>query len=327
MRFLFITCFVSQLAAAQFAPPQGQVGSTAMYQDSSAFVAWATSAKITRGLQNISSTSSGYATVGDSTSSLGIADGTVVSLGDGGSAICSFQHELYDGPGYDFAVFENSFDGNYLELGFVEVSSDGINFFRFPATSNTEDTTQTGAFGDTDAKKINNLAGKYIAKYGTPFDLSEMQGFSGLDINHITQIKIIDVVGSITIPYATYDKNNNKVNDPWPTPYASCGFDLDAVGAIHQQTVNSIQSFLNKETVSLYPNPAKDKLFIDLNTTVKNPVAIFIADISGNILIQKEVMSSESIVNMDVSTLNTGVYFLHLTDQSTSLTKKIIISR
>ena len=221
MRYLFLCCFISQLAVAQFAPPQGQPGSTAMYKDSSAFVAWATSSKIIRGLQNISNPSSGYATVGDSTSPIGIADGTVVSLGDSGIAICSFQNEIYNGPGYDFAVFENSFDGNYLELGFVEVSSDGVNFFRFPTTSNTQDTAQTGPFADTDATKVNNLGGKYIAQYGTPFDLSEMQGISGLDINHIKQVKIIDVVGSITKQYATYDKNNNKVNDPWPTPYAS----------------------------------------------------------------------------------------------------------
>ena len=87
---------------AQFAPPQGQPGSTAMYKDSSAFVAWATSSKVIRGLQSIATPSLGYATVGDSTSPVGIADGTVVSLGDSGIAVCYFQNEIYDGPGYDF---------------------------------------------------------------------------------------------------------------------------------------------------------------------------------------------------------------------------------
>ena len=327
MKLVGIACFISQLALAQFAPPQGQTGSTAIYQDSSVFVAWASSCKITRGLQNISNASSGYATVGDSTSPIGIADGTIVSLGDGGSAICSFKNEIYDGPGFDFAVFENSFDGNYLELGFVEVSSDGINFFRFPATSNTEDTLQTDPFGDTDARKLNNLAGKYITQYGTPFDLSEMQHINGLDINHITQIKIIDVVGSITAPYATYDRNNNKVNDPWPTPFASCGFDLDAVGVIHQQTNNGIQAYLNKETISVYPNPAKNQLFIEIDKTINNFTQIFIADINGNIILKNELLSSESNLPMDVSELDNGVYFLQVKDNSICITKKIIISK
>ena len=70
MRFLIIACFLSQFAFAQFAPPQGQPGSTAMFKDSAAFVAWATSCKVVRGLQDISNTSLGFTTVGDSTSSL-----------------------------------------------------------------------------------------------------------------------------------------------------------------------------------------------------------------------------------------------------------------
>jgi hypothetical protein len=49
-------------------------------------------------------------------------------------------------PGYDFAIFENGFpfgSGSfYLELAFVEVSSDGKHFVRFNAISNTDTTQQ-----------------------------------------------------------------------------------------------------------------------------------------------------------------------------------------
>ena len=325
MRFLFLACFISHIAIAQFAPPQGQIGSTAMYKDSTAFTAWATSCKITRGLQDISNAASGYASVGDSSSAINMADGTVVSLGDGGYAVCKFQNEIYNGAGYDFAVFENSFDGNYLEFGFVEVSSDGINFFRFPATSNTEDTVQTGPFAYSDATKVNNLAGKYITQYGTPFDLSEMQGISGLDVNHITHVKIIDVVGSITTPYATYDKNNNKVNDPWPTPYASCGFDLDAVGVINQQTTGIAQySNLNTQ-ILVYPNPASSNVTVRLSESLHDNASISITDVNGKIIFQQNIHSSESIVNVDVSTLDNGFYFLQVKDNSNCITKKTSI--
>jgi hypothetical protein len=327
MRFLFIVCFISQVATAQFAPPQGQVGSTAMYKDSSAFVAWASGCKITRGLQDISNTSSGYATVGDSSSAINIADGNVVSLGDGGYAICTFQHELFNGTGYDFAVFENSFDGNYLEFGFVEVSSDGVNFFRFPATSNTQDTLQTGPFAYSDATKVNNLAGKYIVKYGTPYDLNEMQGISGLDINHITHVKIIDVVGSINTAYATYDKNNNKVNDPWPTAFASCGFDLDAVGVINQQTDNAIKEINDNPFISVYPNPSSYNLYVDLNKNLADKATVFITDINGNIVLQKNIESFENVVNINVAMLDNGFYFLQLKNNYMCGTKKISIAK
>jgi hypothetical protein len=327
MRFLYLVCFVSQVAIAQFAPPQGQIGSTAMHKDSTAFVAWATSCKITRGLQDISNVSSGYATVGDSSSALNISDGNVISLGDGGYAICKFQNEIYNGSGFDFAVFENSFDGNYLEFAFVEVSSDGDNFFRFPATSNTQDTLQTGAFAYSDATKTSNLAGKYITQYGTPFDLNDLQGISGLDINHITHIKIIDVVGSITTPYATYDKNNNKVNDPWPTPYPSSGFDLDAVGVINQQLNNSVKdNNNNNQFVSVYPNPAKEVVCIKVDQFDNSIINyIEILDVSGKCIIREVVNSSYCQIN--TSDLNNGFYFLQLKNNSTCLTKKISIAK
>jgi hypothetical protein len=328
MKYLFLFCCISQLVFAQFAPPHGQPGSTAMYKDSSAFAAWATSAKIVRGLQNISNPSSGHATVGDSTSPVGIADGTVVSLGDSGYAICSFQNEIYDGPGYDFAVFENSFDGNYLELGFVEVSSDGVNFFRFPTTSNTQDTIQTGAFANTDARKVNNLAGKYIAQYGTPFDLSEIQGTIGLDVNHIKRIKVIDVIGSITTQYATYDENNHKVNDPWPTPYASCGFDLDAIGVINQHTNGIHQVADINNQVIVYPNPASKNLTLTFSKG-EGTTTIYIYDMLGKLVVQHLYIlpSDGQGETIDVSGLAEGVYQFRMQNVEFTSTQKIIITK
>ena len=230
--FLILICISG---FAQFAPPAGQIGTTAIYKDSSAFVGWATGCSITRGFQDISNPALGYASVGDSSMVLGIAGANgVVSLGDGGSAIVTFDNPIKNGPGWDFAIFENSFSDTFLELAFVEVSSNGVNFYRFPATSNTQDTVQVDGFSSVDATKINNLAGKYRASYGTPFDLEELANQPGLNIINVTHVKIIDAVGCIQNAYARYDQNGHKINDPWNTPFASSGFDLDAVGVIHQ---------------------------------------------------------------------------------------------
>ena len=54
-------------------------------------------------------------------------------LGDDGSLVLTFPAPIADGAGPDFAVFENAFSTEFLELAFVEVSSDGTNFTRFPA--------------------------------------------------------------------------------------------------------------------------------------------------------------------------------------------------
>ncbi|MEM1304738.1 MAG: hypothetical protein AAGG46_07560, partial [Planctomycetota bacterium] len=86
---------------------------------------------------------------------IGPADGDTVSLGDLTSAelaagrspgviILEFDFAIFDGPGADLAVFENAFDFTlsgfppefvFAELAFVEVSSNGVDFARFPSIS------------------------------------------------------------------------------------------------------------------------------------------------------------------------------------------------
>ena len=227
---------------AQFAPAQGQPGTTAMHADSSAFVAWATGCVAEPGPMNITNPSGGMAGSGWPASNvIGYPEGTmgVTCLGDGGMATVTFASPICNREGPDFAVFENGFANAqnpnlwFLELGFVEVSSDGENFFRFPAYSNTQTETQLDAMGCIDPSQIHNLASKYGAMYGTPFELDEVPDDPLLDKDHITHVRIIDVIGNIDPEYATYDCQGNPINDPWPTPFASCGMDLDAVGVIH----------------------------------------------------------------------------------------------
>ena len=296
--------FANNSVTAQFAPPVGQVGTTAMFKDSSAFVAWASAGKLVRGLQDISTPSNGYANVGDSASAFGIAGTTgVVSLGDGGAAILQFASPIVDGVGSDFAVFENSFGDSFLELAFVEVSSDGINFFRFPAISNTDTTTQTNSFGSTDATQIYNLAGKYRGNYGTPFDLTDIPNNVLLNKQAITHVKVIDVVGSIQKQYATRDANQHIVNDPWPTAFGSGGFDLDAVGVIHQQAVGIEE--LKLSNISVYPNPAKDVLHINLPTI---NYFVEVVNMMGEVILKSE--NNSNTTSLELNNLKSGVYFL-----------------
>lgn len=137
---LILLClgFFSLSVKAQYAPPVGQLGSTAIHKDSITIIAWATQCTAVLGWQNIADHSLGKTTTGTSSSAIGIADNDVISLGDGGTAILQFAQAITNGPGPDFAIFENSFDNFFLELAFVEVSSDGQNYFRFPAHSLTQ---------------------------------------------------------------------------------------------------------------------------------------------------------------------------------------------
>lgn len=305
---IYLIC-ISTLIFSQFAPSVGQLGTTAIYKDSSVFVSWANQSIITRGLQDISVPASGYANVGDSLSACGVAGANgVASLGDGGVAVLMFPNLIKDGAGADLAVFENGFDNTFLELAFVEASSDGIHFFRFPATSNSDTTIQTGTFGSTDATKINNLAGKYRGEYGTPFDLSDIPNNPLLDKQAVSHIKIIDVVGCIQNQYCTRDALSQKINDPWPTPFGSGGFDLDAVGVIHQ--VNNVGiNELKKFDVKLFPNPTSD--YLNVSTEFKNQFSISIINIIGEQLFSTQYNNSST--KIDLTSLPKGVYTLVIT--------------
>lgn len=318
---LIFILLLSGFAAGQSYPPAaGQEGSTAIAHDSELFTAWATGVEIERGYVNISNPEqqdqgSSYATYGEPEAALGIADNSVVSLGDGGIAVLTFDTPIGNDPGYDFAVFENGFDDYFLELAFVEVSSDGENFFRFPAHSQTQTDTQVDGFGVLDPTYLNNFAGKYRAYFGTPFDLDDLDDHPLLNKNKITHVKLVDVVGSIDPEYATYDSYGNPVNDPFPTPFWSSGFDLDAVGVINQSTMNTVDESWTK--LRIYPNPVKDQFYIGIYE--KAEIQIF--DPTGKLASSQ---TSENNRPIDVSNLKKGIYFVQIyTGQKKSLHKLI----
>ena len=141
------------------------------------FVGWAIGAQLVRGPVQINDTALGLASVGTEASALGFYDGDVVSLGDGGSIILSFDEPILNREGYDFATFENGFQvgfSYYLELAHVEVSKDGKEFKRFPSESLTDTSYQTNNFSYTDPYQLYNFAGKHQAPFGTLFDIGEL---------------------------------------------------------------------------------------------------------------------------------------------------------
>jgi hypothetical protein len=320
--YIFLcSIFYNQIKSQVYAPSAGFAGTTAMYKDSLAFINWASTCKVSRGLQDLSTISLGYATVGDSSLALGIAQSNgVVSLGDGGFAICQFPYPIKDELGNDFAVFENSFDGLFLELAFVEVSSDGEHFFRFPSHSLTDTVVQVGPFNYLDAIKINNLAGKYINAYGTPFDLNDIANSELLNKSNITHVKIIDCVGSINNEYASRDFHGNKINDPWPTPFANSGFDLDAIGVIHQNNMTEINEIDDSEnSISVFPNP----LNTNERVTILSSSTVFLVELY-NAIGQKIIENNgDSILLNNVSD---GLYYLKIKLHNKTVVKKITVN-
>lgn len=307
-----ISLFSASLFAQSYPPAAGEPGSTAIFRTNPSFVAWATGITVQRGFVNaadpsITANGSNLTSAGLPNAAIGIPNGDTVSLGDGGSATLTFALPIINGAGFDFAVFENGSTA-YLELGFVEVSSDGENFFRFPAHSQTQTATQLGTFDSPSAAYLNNLAGKYSAEYGTPFDLDDLPDDELLDKNNVTHVRVVDVVGSVNPDYGSTDNFGNLVNDSFPTPFVSGGFDLQAVGVINQMLDND--GFV-RQAIAVYPNPAQD--FLTFTIPV---IELEITDASGRTVFHHRGETDK----VDVSSLASGTYLISLSDgQATSI--------
>lgn len=268
MRLLSIITCISCFAfcgQAQYPGAAGTAGSTAIHQDSGIIVSWANACESVVGYLDIANKSLGSPYNGNDSSCIGFPSLNVLSLGDSGYATLTFEAPIYNGEGFDFVVFENSFSDFFLELAFIEVSSDGQTFVRFPSAFVGQDTLQQGPYDETsDPTKIHNLAGKYRGQFGTPFDLEELVDSTNINLDRITHVRVVDVVGTIHPNHAQKDAMGNSINDPYPTDFDFGGFDLNAIGAINQHPLN-----INEQSIEHFsminPLPTGSKLQVNKN--------------------------------------------------------------
>ena len=87
---------------------------------------------------------------------------------------------------------------------------------------------------------------------------------------------------------------------------------------------NSLSINDEKNLVEFYPNPVENQLNLSLVNTSLNlkNTDITIYALNGQKLMQTKIDSKQ--VSLDLSKLNSGVYFLIISDTNTSIRKKIV---
>jgi len=275
-----------------FAPAAGQAESTAMDKSDPLIVAWATGYTALNYGANVD------AMWQTPEKALGPAVGDsfdIVSLGRGGSITLTFTSPIKNGSGADFAIFENSFSDTFLELAWVEVSSDGVHFVRFPNFSFI-------AEGEaTDPALIHGLAGKYRQGFGTPFDLEQLplayqailagthyfseqyvaaflDNFSQLNLAQIQYVRLIDCVGD----GSALDAEGAPIYDPYPTT-GSAGFELEAVAVINQVELSGLSQ-------SIDFTPIGNQILSDASVALQ-------AHASSGLAVEFEVISGPGSIN------------------------------
>ena len=176
----------------------------------------------------------------------------------------------------------------------------------------------SGTVGGVDATKLYNLAGKYRVGWGTPFDLEELKDSAGLDIYHVTHVRLVDVIGTINPEYATYDSKGQIINDPYPTPYWSSGFDLSGVGVLHQALGVRTSA---ASPCRVYPNPADDRVCVELRQ--EGAMTLSVRDAVGRLLLSRTAASG--VIILDTKDFPAGLYFLTCSTRQGRHTENLLI--
>ena len=170
----------------------------------------------------------------------------VFNLGVGGSITLGFgDFLLKNGPGDDLAVFENAVYlagsdplRSFAELLFVEVSSDGETFARFPTASLTPE--PVGPFGTIAVDDVGGFAGVTPTLAdgagGDRFDFAALAGESvvlsgAVNLDAVRFVRLIDLVGDGT----AFDSEGRAIFDAFGS--GNGGADVDAVAGLNAAIV------------------------------------------------------------------------------------------
>lgn len=128
------------------------------------------------------------------------------------------------------------------------------------------------------------------------------------------------------VAYRIKPKDGAEVGDIFEAT-ASIYFDFNEAIVTNTATTE-IQSIMGLgdniiNQFALYPNPAKNIVNITFGDSVTNSVTISVSDISGKIVLAKNISNSEN--SFDVSALTPGMYFVTLTTDGKKQTKKLMI--
>ncbi len=108
----------------------------------------------------------------------------------------------------------------------------------------------------------------------------------------------------------------------WKLQQSECVSDRSEVVVNVNNGASITDDFLRN--IIMYPNPASKLLNFSLTDNIKN-LNISIYDVLGKQVKNKEFISAEDILNIDISKLNAGVYFVKLKSDDSFINKQLVV--
>lgn len=229
----------------------------------------------------------------------------IEAIGIGGEIIVGFKNKvLYNGPGSDFIIFENSFinpvnKGIFAEPGVVSVSQNGVDFLEFPFNPTT----------------LEGLAGKSPTNGNKdPFNPS-VSGGDAFDL----QILGLDYIKYIRIKDTTNLIKSLPAGDKYKNPdFLLTGFDLDAVVGLYLEDEPTV-SVLTTPELYIYKQTI-DEIMIQSIDGIEIDCQVF--DLNGN----RHYSSISVQHNIGLNRLASGIYFAFLQIGNTKKSIKFVVN-
>ena len=126
--------------------------------------------------------------------------------------------------------------------------------------------------------------------------------------------------------HSTYD---NTVYKLIPKKIIMGSMTYDKLGTFYAQFKANALSVAqnNSSNIKVYPNPAGHQLYIVLDnakTTKGKNTKLQLINISGAVVMEKEIQNNQSIVNLDVAGLPSGEYTLVVANDDMKFVRKVI---
>ncbi len=110
--------------------------------------------------------------------------------------------------------------------------------------------------------------------------------------------------------------------------YMACGKPAEAGTVVEPGAVNAVSELENLGAlINIFPNPANDRIYVDLNAKRSGRLEVSLLGIDGKVLNNqiRDVTTGRQQFSMDVSNLAAGFYFVRLNTGNEVVTQKIVV--
>lgn len=143
--------------------------------------------------------------------------------------------------------------------------------------------------------------------------------FSGIEsINADIQIFLYDKYLNTSIDIRANDHYDFMITTD-ATSYGNDRFKI-----VFYNIVIGIEKKIEKQNIVLYPNPSKEKIFIQSSDFSENTIEYTILDMMGRTVVKSYMQLQNTIAEIDISSLVNGNYIIRITQNNIITTKKFV---